>query len=101
MQRTARCACSAASITVDGEPASGETKIYGLRNAARNTDQQRHFCATCGTTLYWYTSGRPDMVGIAGGCFAEEDMGEPDLSATHKKKFGWVGLPEAWQKILD
>jgi hypothetical protein len=60
---------------------NGEMQIYGFRNAKQSHDQQRHFCTRGGTTLYWYISTLPDKVGIAGGCFAEEELGEPSHSS--------------------
>ena len=29
----------------------GETNVYAFHHAAQNQDQERHFCANCGTTL--------------------------------------------------
>lgn len=125
MQRTARCACGAASVSVRGEPSqhnvchctnckrrsgsafgistyfqradlidqSGEMLVYAFHHDAWNHDQERHFCARCGTTLFWYMSSRPRLIGIAGGCFEDDALGEPTASANHAQKLPWVGLP--------
>lgn len=76
----------------------GETRVYAFRNVQAEHDQARHFCARCGTTLYWHISALPALVGIAGGCFAQEGMSEPGYSANHDMKERWVGLPDAWPK---
>jgi len=78
MHRTATCACGITTISVNGEP-------------------ERHFCKNCGTTLFWYISTLPDSIGIAGGCFTDDGLGEPVLSVTHGKKVAWLQLPPGWK----
>jgi hypothetical protein len=75
----------------------GATNVYAFRNAARNEDQIRHFCSKCGTTLYWYSSSLPELVGVAGGCFADVALGEPSITASHSKKLPWVTVPSTWR----
>jgi len=130
MQRTARCACGSASVSVRGEPTqhgvchctncmrrtgsalgvstyfqesqvegkTGEMRLYAFHHAEMNHDQERYFCANCGTTLLWYMSTRPQLIGIAGGCFAGEALGEPSLSTWHSQKLPWLTLPDEWTK---
>ena len=76
---------------------SGNTTVYAFHHASQNHDQQRHFCVNCGTTLYWYLSALPQLIGIAGGCFADDDLPEPTYSVTHRKKEAWLMLPASWQ----
>jgi hypothetical protein len=76
---------------------AGELTLYALHNKARNEDQERHFCTKCGTTLYWHSSTYPDFVGIAGGCFAGEALGEPNINSSSSKKLSWVTVPSAWR----
>lgn len=78
---------------------AGETSVYAFHNQSQDNDQERHFCPACGTTLFWYTSTLPEIVGIAGGCFGEEPLGEPRASYTHSKKLSWVGLPETCKAV--
>jgi hypothetical protein len=75
----------------------GETNVYAFHNSARNEDQRRHFCSKCGTTLYWYSSTLPDLVGVAGGCFADDPLSEPSITASHSKKLAWVKVPSTWR----
>jgi len=75
----------------------GTTTLYPLHNVVRGDDQERHFCSRCGTTLYWYLSTLPELIGIAGGCFADDPLGEPDITASHSEKWEWVTVPSTWR----
>jgi len=75
----------------------GETGVYAFHHKVWNQDQERHFCARCGTTLFWYMSSRPTLVGIAGGCFDEGSLGEPAFSANDSQRTVWVTLPSHWR----
>lgn len=76
---------------------SGQTTDYAFHHASQNHDQERHFCSKCGTTLFWYVSTLPELIGIAAGCFADGGLPDPSFSVTHAKKESWVGLPETWK----
>lgn len=80
---------------------SGDTNVYAFHNQLQNHDQERHFCRTCGTTLFWYLSNAPTVVGIAAGCFADDGLPEPTFSVTHKKKEKWLVLPPTWKRLND
>ena len=75
----------------------GMTNVYAFHQQAQNQDQERHFCPRCGTTLFWYVSGLASKVGIAGGCFAEQGLAEPDSSFSDGKREPWVTLPSVWK----
>jgi hypothetical protein len=124
--RRAACCCGAASIIVEGEPVlngichctscrkrsgsafgwsayfpddkviakSGEMRVYAKDGAM---GYNRFFCANCGTTLYWKSFGfLPDATGVAGGCFVDNPLPEPNLSAQDKDRCIWLTLPEGW-----
>jgi hypothetical protein len=74
----------------------GETSVYRVHNPQRREHQERHFCRRCGSTVYWYTTAYPGTIGVAGGCFAPETIGEPDMSASSSRRLPWVGLPAHW-----
>jgi len=76
---------------------TGTTRTYSFHHAAGNHDQERHFCEKCGTTLFWYMSTRPMLIGIAGGCFADDSLGEPTWSANNSQKLSWLTLPSGWR----
>ena len=71
----------------------GETSVN--EKTSRFGDQKRHFCSTCGTTLYWTLGKWEGHTGIAGGCFTENPLPEPTLqlqpTTRHKKPLCWLG----------
>jgi hypothetical protein len=75
----------------------GNTSVYSFRHESQNHDQERHFCAICGTTLFWYVSTLPEKIGIAAGCFADEGLPEPTYSVTDHKREPWLSLPLKWK----
>lgn len=128
MTRVARCCCQRCEIEVEGEPALNalchcdnckrrtgsafgwsayfpDDKVSLRRGEVRRYEvttvpAERFFCETCGTTLYWRTSGFMDgHTGIAGGCFTETPLPEPGVSARHPQRCAWVGLPQSWAAI--
>jgi hypothetical protein len=77
---------------------TGQTAVYAFHHAGQNHHQSRHFCARCGTTLYWTISTLPDSIGVAAGCFADDELPAPTLSVTHGKKVPWVDLIGDWKR---
>ena len=75
----------------------GQMNCYAFHYAAQNVDHRRYFCANCGTTLYWYLSDMPGLIGIAGGCFTDLPLSAPGRSSSHSCKLPWVELPSGWQ----
>lgn len=126
MQKIAHCACGTTSVKVTGEPEihnvchcnnckkrtgsafgisayflkqhvlaiCGPTSIYRFCHADQN--QERHFCSLCGTTLFWYISSLPNLIGIAGGCFSDDPLGVPNMEVMHANKVSWLKLPDDW-----
>jgi hypothetical protein len=74
----------------------GTTRIYEIDTEA--TQQERHYCTVCGTTLYWKIArfqGFPrvaTMTGVAGGCFTENPLPAPTLNANSVKQCVWLEL---------
>ena len=79
----------------------GATGVYAFHHKELNHDQERHFCSACGTTLFWYVSNMPSRIGIAGGCFEEGALPEPDSSFRDNKRFPWVTLPGNWHRYSE
>ena len=130
MIRIATCCCVKASIEVEGDPKfhlvchcnnckkrtgsafgvsvyfpdtqvrskKGETKVYEIES--ETTQQERYFCKSCGTTLYWKIykfQGVPaisEMTGIAGGCFDDNSLPEPTIVSSGEQKCSWLELPK-------
>ena len=74
----------------------GNLNVYSLHNKEQNHDQERFFCANCGTTLYWLISTMPDKIGIAGGCFIDPPLKSPSYSVNDNQRIQWLTLPEHW-----
>ncbi len=72
---------------------TGPLTRYAFHHPAQDHDQERFFCARCGTTLYWLISTQPDLIGIAGGCFTDPPLDAPQRSHSHSQKLPWVLLP--------
>jgi hypothetical protein len=121
----AKCCCGAVAITLSGDPTmnaichcdncrrrtgaafgwsvyfpeaavvseAGETAVYAFDSSGGR--QERHFCPTCGSTLWWRS---PGAVGIAGGCLPAGAVGEPTISAQDSRRLAWVVAPEAAQR---
>ena len=129
MSHTAKCCCGDASITVEGDaalngicncgsckrrtgsafgwsvyfPDSAVVAKTGATNAYTGRDPAnpyvRHFCARCGTTLYWKSQNfMPEFTGIAGGCFVDDPVSDPLFSAQDATRCAWVTLPESWPR---
>lgn len=118
--RTARCACGACQVDVEGEPIS--SGLCSCDNCKRRTgapfgwsvyfrDEQvrkvegpltvlegmgkRWFYSTCGSTLYWKSFGgwRPGQIGFAGGCFADPTLPSPTIAVRCAQGMPWTGYP--------
>jgi hypothetical protein len=124
----ATCCCGACTIEVAGEPVinaichctnckrrtgsafgwsvyvadeqvvrkTGDVRCYHFDGA---TTQQRWFCATCGTTLFWKIDYQPGRTGIAGGCF-DNALPAPEVTVSNDGRCAWVSLPEEWRTSL-
>jgi hypothetical protein len=77
----------------DSKVISGSTNIYAP-NSGDYGNQERHFCAYCGTTLYYYVAALKGLVGVAGGCFTESPLSTPEFSLENANKYSWISLPD-------
>ena len=59
--------------------------------------QERVFCGTCGTTLFWRARDFEGLTGIAGGCFTETPLPEPTMTVANETRCAWLELPAAWK----
>ena len=130
MMRTAACCCGRASITVEGEPdvngvchctnckrrtgsAFGWQVYFPDTQVAAKTGamsryrvgdpprQDRWFCSTCGSTLWWKSNFLPNHTGVAAGAFGETPLPEPTLRVTEDQRCAWVGLPDGWSRTVS
>jgi hypothetical protein len=82
----------------------GDFRAYVIMKKAESgeeREQQRWFCPHCGSTLFWKLAFTfPDQTGIAGGCFADNPLGEPSLTGNNDSRCAWVSLPDHWRTSL-
>ncbi len=66
------------------------TQVY--RVDSKFGKQQRHFCGTCGTTLFWFIEAFKNLVGVAGGCFTDDPLPQPSFNAVKENQCEWVSF---------
>lgn len=123
--RTATCACGALEARCDGEPdivslcscrncqrrtgsAFSVVAIFPReavtvsgadRPFSRPTDSggvtNFHFCPTCGSTVFWDRSARPDMICVAVGAFADPTFPMPVRTVYDEHRHPWIGFEAA------
>jgi hypothetical protein len=128
--RTARCGCGALSVETRGEPAhvytcscvvcrqiSGSAFTYAaifpqsavtIAGDARGWPHrgesgrltEHHFCATCGSTLYFFNEALPGLIGVSAGCFPDKDFPAPRTAYWSSQRHSWVTMPEG-TKIVE
>jgi hypothetical protein len=127
MERIAQCSCSSIKLIATGEPSAVVAchclecqrrtgSVFGVgayfpseqvvvtgasREFVRTTETGNqffnHFCPTCGTSTHWYTTSKPEMIGIAVGAFAEPSFFAPVRSVWEQSKHSWVEVSAAKQ----
>jgi hypothetical protein len=70
----------------------GEEKVYA-RGAASGFEIRFHFCANCGSNVYFEGDRFPDLCGIAVGSFADPKFPAPTYSAWEESMHDWLELP--------
>lgn len=76
----------------DVEFLTGDYHQYSLEN--EQGKQQRYFCKSCGTTLYWKAEIFNDLMGIAAGCFVEKPLSTPVFSSMNDNQCHWLTLAD-------
>ncbi|MET2825958.1 GFA family protein [Mesorhizobium shangrilense] len=120
--RTASCACGQLKISCDGEPAlvalchcldcqkrtgstygvaafferdkaaaEGTAGIYS-RSAQSGRQVAFHFCAACGSSVFWEPEQKPEWIAVAVGCFADPTFPAPTRIAWEERRHPWVCL---------
>ena len=82
----------------------GAFRTYSIRKSPDGGDagventQERVFCGTCGTTLFWRSTDFAGLTGIAGGCFGDATpLPEPTMTIGNETRCAWVTLPAQWK----
>jgi hypothetical protein len=58
-----------------------------------------HFCATCGSTVYYTFEGHEEFIGIPVGAFADPTFPAPKLSIYEERQHAWVRMPEGIEHL--
>jgi hypothetical protein len=71
---------------------SGTAHLFE-RGSASGFPVRFHFCAGCGSNVYWEPARMPDLVGVALGAFADPSFPRPQQSVWTRDKHAWIDLP--------
>jgi hypothetical protein len=64
-----------------------------VRTAESGNALTYHFCPTCGSTVYWESTGFPGYVNVAIGSFADPSFPAPTIAVWEQSRHLWVSLP--------
>jgi hypothetical protein len=56
-----------------------------------------HHCPTCGSTVFWTRSHRPELLTIAVGAFADPSFPPPARASWAEARHDWLPLPDQLQ----
>ena len=120
--RTSRCSCAECRVEVDGAPtlnglcncddcrrrtgAPFSWSVYFPNTAVGKIEgplatrvvesthphTRRHFCAKCGSTLFWTTEGASET-GFAAGCFNDPTLPAPSVVVRYPQRMPWAVFP--------
>jgi hypothetical protein len=62
-----------------------------VRTAESGNAVTYHFCPTCGSTMYWESTGFPGYVNV--GNFADPSFPAPNIAVWEQSRHPWVSLP--------
>jgi len=57
------------------------------------------FCPSCGSTVFWETSGLPGLMAVAVGAFADPQFPAPRHSVYESRRHLWVSVPAAIEHL--
>jgi hypothetical protein len=78
----------AAVTVVDG------TSRTFISNSVTGKDVTFHFCADCGSTVFWESERMPQLIGVAVGAFGDPSFPPPEQSVFTMHKHHWLSLPK-------
>jgi hypothetical protein len=70
-------------VTIRGE-ASSHTVMADSGN-----EMSRYFCPTCGSRVYGYNSGRPELISIQVGCLDDNSWFTPQVVLFASRRHDW------------
>ena len=124
MKQVATCECEALSVSVDGSPdvlacnclscqrrtgsVFGVSAYFSKDDVTSITGEYKEFkresnssktiafsfCPTCGTNVFWTPETKPDLIGIAVGCFGDPQFPKPEFASYASTMHAWVIFPD-------
>lgn len=79
---------SNAMFRQDDVTVSGETSQHSVETDSGNT-ATRHFCSTCGSRVFGFTTLRPGIIGIMAGTADDNSWFEPEAVVYTKRRPAW------------
>src|SRR5215472_7425942 len=73
---------------------AGDAKAY-TRSSDSGYSVTFYFCPHCGSTVYWNTARKPDMVAVAVGVFADPAFPAPSQAVYYEHRHRWVPSGQA------
>ena len=92
-RRTGSAFGAQARFPTDAVTIDGESREF-TRVADSGNRITFHFCAVCGSTVYYLPEAEQDLVALPLGAFADPDFPPPQVSVYEARRHGWVGLPD-------
>lgn len=65
-----------------------------VRRSDDGNDISFHFCATCGSTVYYSVDDDPGIFAVPIGAFADRNFPAPTVSVYEDRMHSWVTVPE-------
>jgi len=70
---------------------SGPSTVF-VRDGQDGRKVTRHFCPTCGSTVYWFLDARPGHIGVAVGAFFDSHFQGPIRSVWEQSRHEWLSV---------
>lgn len=127
VDREASCWCGGLVVAMRGEPMLvstccctrcqrrtgsfyGVTVYYRPDQLARRRGEARtfhhpegsttfHFCPTCGSSVWWVPDAEEDVIGVAGGAFADPELPMPARITHTETRHPFVRVPPGTAEI--
>jgi len=121
--REAACSCGQLHLSIEGEPSrismchclecqrrtgavlgnqarfhrdqvtfTGEATAW-KRKAESGNELTFYFCPTCGSTVYWESTGFPQLIAVSIGAFADPNFPAPSIEVWEQSRHGWLSFP--------
>jgi hypothetical protein len=76
----------------------GRSTEYVRRSDEDGKEGRFRFCPECGATVYYTTSGAPDVIAVPIGAFADPAFPPPGFSVWEERRHPWVSVPEGAER---